>query len=365
MRQTLSIFLLFLIWNTAFSNDGIYLTSGSNIYPISETRISLDKEVLSYSISNGIATVNINFEFNNPENISRKLKVGFQAPSSVGDVTDRYSNSPQIRDFKIQSIDGLLPFEIKAAECEDCPLKDTSEIDFSQFESGVFVYLFEIEFKPGVNTIQHSYSYPASNNVSVDEMYDYILTTGAKWAGQTIKDFRLDIDFGTNSYFYVKDMFGPTAKWTINGTGKVTDTGFSFEEFNRMVRIISGNLSIEVKNFRPESNLEIGVICNSSFISYLLDNKNVSSRIYNSLQYRTTDLKSLTTDDALNKEELRICRNYLFAKYGYDFNSPDLKVYFSQFGWYIPDPNLKMTEIILTEREKKYLDEIIEKEKNN
>lgn len=365
MRHTISIFLLLIIWSSAFSNDGIYLTSGSNIYPISETKISLHKEVLSYSISNGIATVNINFEFNNPENVSRQLKVGFQAPSSVGDVTDRYSNSPQIRDFKIQTVNGLLPFEIKAAECEDCSLKDTSEIDFSQSESGVFVYLFEIKFKPGINTIQHSYSYPASNNVSVDEMYDYILTTGAKWAGQTIKDFLLDIDFGENSYFYVKDIFGSKAKWIINGTGKVTNTGFSIENFNRMIRIISGNLSIEVKNFQPELNLEIGVISNTSFISYLLDKKRVSSRIYNSLQYRTTDLKFLTTDDALNKEELRICRNYLFAKYGYDFNSPDLKTYFSQFAWYIPDPNLKMTEIVLTEREKKYLDEIIERESNN
>jgi len=364
MRQTLSIFLLLVIWNSAFSNDGIYLTSGSNIYPITETKISLDKEVLSYSIINGLATVNINFEFNNPENISRKLKVGFQAPSSVGDVTDRCS-SPQIRDFKIQSNDGLLPFELQAAECEDCSLKDTSEIDFSQFEPGVFVYLFEIEFKPGVNTIQHSYNYPASSNVSVDEMYDYILTTGVKWAGQTIKDFRLDINFGTNSYFYVKDIFGPTAKWSINGTGKVTETGFNFEHFNRMVRVISGNLSIEVKNFQPESNLEIGIISNSSFISYLLDEENVSSRIYYSLQYQTADLKFLISDESLNKEELRICRNYLFAKYGYYFNSPDLRTYFRKFAWYIPDPNLKMTEILLTEREKKYLEEIIEKEKNN
>lgn len=365
MRDTITIFLLLLLWNSAFSNDGVYLTSGSNIYPISETKISLDKEVLRYSINNGIATVNINFEFNNPENISRILKVGFQAPSSMGDVTDQYSNNSQIRDFRIQTLNGLLPFELKAAECEDCPLKDTSEIDFSQFESGVFVYLFEIEFKPGINTIQHSYSYPASNNVSVDEIYDYILKTGAKWAGQTIKDFRLEIDFGENSYFYVKDIFGSSAKWTINGTGKVTDKGFSFEGFNRMVRIISGNLSIEVKNFRPESNLEIGVISSTSFINNLLDNERVSSRICYSLQYRTTDLKFLTTDDDLNKEELRICRNYLFAKNGYDFKSADLKTYFNQFAWYIPDPNLKITEIVLAEWEKEYLDEIIEKEKNN
>lgn len=365
IKLILSTILFLTFCNSAFPNDGIYLTSGNTIYPITETKISLEKEVLNFSIDEGYADVNIYFEFFNPETTSRKLKVGFQAPSTVGDVTDRYANNSQIQNFKIQVDYNLIPYELKAAECESCDLKDTSEINLSKFAAGVFVYLFEIDFKPGINRIQHSYSYPASNNMSIDQIYDYILKTGAKWAGERIKDFRLQIDFGNNSYFYVKDIFGSNANWSINGTGKITETGFSFEHYNRMVRVLSGQLEISAKNFKPESNLEFGVISNGSFINYLLDKDKVSSRIYNSLIYSTTDLKLLTTDDPLTKEELKICRNAIYAQHGYNFHNKKLSDFFKQFEWYLPDPNLTIEQIELSEQEKKYIGEIIEKEKNN
>lgn len=37
-----------------------------------------------------------------------------------------------------------------------------------------------------------------------------------------------------------------------------------------------------------------------------------------------------------SKEELRIMRNYIFARHGYIFKSKDLKKYFKQFDWYSP-----------------------------
>jgi hypothetical protein len=36
----------------------------------------------------------------------------------------------------------------------------------------------------------------------------------------------------------------------------------------------------------------------------------------------------------LDKNELRLLRNTIYAKYGYKFNSPDLQRHFSQFSWY-------------------------------
>ena len=38
----------------------------------------------------------------------------------------------------------------------------------------------------------------------------------------------------------------------------------------------------------------------------------------------------------LTKEQLRICRNYIFAKYGRIFKSEDLISYFSKYTWYNP-----------------------------
>ena len=120
------------------------------------------------------------FEFNNPENSERKLLIGFQAPTATGDVPGEICNTNQISNFTIISDGQILPYKLKAAECEDCELKEPKEFSFSQFESGVFVYLFEVTFKPGINKINHSYSFPASSDVVFDQLYNYILTNGSK-----------------------------------------------------------------------------------------------------------------------------------------------------------------------------------------
>ena len=44
-------------------------------------------------------------------------------------------------------------------------------------------------------------------------------------------------------------------------------------------------------------------------------------------------------------------------------NSTDLNEYFTQFAWYMPDPNLRMEEIRLTEKESEFLAKIIIEEK--
>lgn len=48
--------------------------------------------------------------------------------------------------------------------------------------------------------------------------------------------------------------------------------------------------------------------------------------------------REMTYDDVEGKsaEELRLMRNYIFARRGYIFESEDLKEYFEQFSWYVP-----------------------------
>ena len=72
---------------------------------------------------------------------------------------------------------------------------------------------------------------------------------------------------------------------------------------------------------------------------------------------------SLDSEVKYSKETLKILRNTVYAQYGYSFSSKDLKDYFSQFEWYIPDPNLTIEQIKLTEKEKKFIDEILKREK--
>lgn len=359
MKTAITTILTFILTISVYGNDGVYLTRGGIIYPTKESKISLDREILSFSVQDKICRVDILFEFNNPENVERKLMIGFQAPTAVGDVPNNISNTNQIADFKIVANGQILPYILKAAECEDCELNEPKDFQFSQFEQGVFVYLFELTFKPGINKINHSYSFPASSNVAFDQFYNYILTTGSKWAGGTIKNLTVNFDLGQNKYFYVNDIFGKNANWSIIGSGKVTNKKFDNDEDScRMVRVLSGSLQIDVNDFRPLKNIEFGIICENSFITRPTDFEKLKEE-------KAFSICGLSLDSETNysKETLKILRNTVYAQYGYYFNSKDFKDYFSQFEWYIPDPNLTMEQIKLTEKEKKFIDEIVKREK--
>ncbi len=358
MRNILSTLFILTLAFCAFGNDGVYLTKGSVIYPTQETKITLDKEILSFKIIDRIAYVNIQFQFNNPENTDRKLLIGFQAPTATGDVSDALSNLNQINNFRIIQNGQILPYKLKATECEDCELKEPEEFHFSQSEPGIFVYLFEITFKPGLNQINHSYNFPASNNVAMDEFYNYILTTGSKWAGGKIKDLTIHIDMGHNKYFYINDIFGQNAKWSIIGSGKVTSDKFDYidNETCRMVRILNGKLQIKVLDFKPTKNIEFGIVSKYSFSVF---------PVYHDMykQGLIVGIGRLDLEGQYTKKELRLMRNTIYAQHGYEFSSPDLKAYFDQFAWYMPDPNLKMEDILLTEMEKEFIEKILMKEK--
>jgi hypothetical protein len=355
MKKATKITLALFLSISVFGNDGTYLTRGGVIYPTKESRISLEKEILSFTVQNRICSVDILFEFNNPDNADRKLLIGFQAPSGGGDVDDDFVNMPQITDFRIIANEQILPHTIKKAECEDCELKDLNELQFYQGNSGVYVYLFEITFKPGTNKINHSYSFPASSSVNFSQIYNYILTTGAKWAGGTIKNLTVQFDLGENKYFYVdNDVFGENANWLIVGSGKIANKAINFYDVatHRMVRILSGKLQIDVKDFKPTKNIEFGLIGEELFYPIAFDGK------YSIRHWELYD------DENYTKEELKILRNIIYAQYGYTFKNKELHDYFSQFEWYMPDPNLRMEQIKLTEKERNFIDEIIKREKD-
>ena len=55
-------------------------------------------------------------------------------------------------------------------------------------------------------------------------------------------------------------------------------------------------------------------------------------------EYEYLREREMTYADVEGKsaEELRLMRNYIFARRGYIFESEDLKEYFEQFSWYVP-----------------------------
>ncbi|MDR2941071.1 MAG: YARHG domain-containing protein [Treponema sp.] len=52
-----------------------------------------------------------------------------------------------------------------------------------------------------------------------------------------------------------------------------------------------------------------------------------------------------------SKNDLRILRNTIYAKYGYKFNSKDLQDHFSQFSWYIGTMTDVENELKILDRE--------------
>jgi len=360
MKTLIYTFLFVLFALKAGANDGVYYTGGGTIFPMKEGKIIMDKEILSFKVIDKQCYVNIHFEFFNPENVNRKVLVGFQAPQAVGDVREEEIKYPQIFDFKVSQNNTLFPYQLKTADCEDCPLKDEQTISSNQAGGEIFVYLFEIDFKPGITVIDHSYHFKASSSVLTDQLYSYILKTGSKWAGGTIKDLTINIDLGNDTYFYVSDIFGKEANWSVLGIGKLTSEIYNNNEVDsKMVRMISGSLQIHAINWNPKNNLEFGII-NPNCYEFAVYPKTLNRvmQAVNSLNFENPD------DGAYTKEELKLIRNTFYAQKGYAFTNPELAAYFNKFEWYISNPNLKMNEIHFDGEVKQFIEEIQKKEKN-
>jgi len=353
MKKQLLILLIFFTYVLS-GNDGAYRSSGGIIYPINEEVIILEKEILSFKVEGDICHVNIQFTFNNPLKENKKVLTGFQAPEPSGDI-DEKEKVNRIENFKIFFENKLLPYTIKWAYEEDGQLY--TEKNFTKQEDeenyGIYVYLFEIDFKPGKNIINHSYSFPASSNVVFQREFSYILKTGAKWADKQIKDLTLEIDMGDNQYFFVRDIFGSEAEWSIVGVGKMKNNNVN--DFFKMIRILSGKLNIKVKNLSPTENIHFGIVSNKSFGIGRFSN--------DLLEKKLSFLETFDFNDNCTKEQLRFFRNAIYAKYGYNFKDPSLKKIFLQYDWYIPDPNVKIEEMKLDYSDKILLNKILEKEK--
>ena len=361
MKAILSLLTL-LLAIPLYGNDGVYLTRGGVFYPISESKISLEKEILSFRAQDKMCRVDILFEFNNPESVDRKLIVGFQAPSAYGDVTGIVRNTSQITNFEVVSNGEVLPYKLKKAKGENGELKDPEDIQFEDFDPAIFIYLFELTFKPGSNTINHSYSFPASTNVTFNQFYNYILTTGSKWADGKIKDLSVRFDMGDNKYFYVHDVFDGNAKWSIVGSGKMTNESFHTypDVVGKMVRINSGILQIDVADLEPKKNIEFGIINENTFSTALEIGKH--DKLVTAMRLLTFK-SDFYNGDNLTKEDLRLMRNTIYAQHGYVFKNEELQNYFLEFDWYIPNPNLTAEQINLSEKENSFISEILQREK--
>lgn len=363
MMRILAFSICFIsISSSLIANDGIYISGGGQIYPVKESSISMDKEILSFVVRNQICTVDVYFEFLNPSDKPRKTLVGFQAPFPIGDFQLDNKSKIHIKNFKVNVNNLDLPVEIKAASCEDCPLVALDKVNFSEDNYGaIYVFLFEVTFKPGLNIVKHTYNFPASKGVYLNQSYNYILNTGSKWANGTIKDFELNIDLGSNRTIFVHDVFPKSAKWTTIGEGKIIKSEKLHHPPNlsqKWVRINQGTLKIHVKDFHPVGNIDFGIYNIHSMLVPPNDNE---GKVKLAMYWLTLEIYG--EKYSWNLSELRILRNAIYAFHGYVFKSADLDRYFKKCDWYFPNPNLKIEDIKLSSEQQRFVEEIIRMEK--
>ncbi|MGV8983962.1 YARHG domain-containing protein [Clostridium sp.] len=116
----------------------------------------------------------------------------------------------------------------------------------------------------------------------------------------------------------------------INGTYKTED--------------LNGDGYQEISSYENDAMTADYVWTESGFQNSMVENKQyVSENIDITGDYilQGSDIRYLEAGEliSLNKSELSLARNEIFARHGYVFNDEVLKSFFETKGWYIPDPS--------------------------
>lgn len=361
MKKTLILLVMVLSFIGAKANDGVYYTSGNHLIPITETEISVKKEVLDIRRCDHKIHVHVYYEFFNPGN-EKTLLVGFEAmpPGGAWDITEeeykKLTDHPYMHDFTVYINGERLDYQVSHVESAENgyyhngkfdelskqrELELGREADFSEYIPYLFVYHFNATFKKGLNIVEHTYVFDESTYVGAEYDFDYVLTAANRWANNQIDDFTLNVDMGEMESFAIRPTFFKNAnEWTIKGVGRKSDGG-EFYNNNPMFHMQRGGVSFQKKNFHPEGELEIYKLVPG--LAMLWGDGANSSDVMDAVkrQYAQWNVWVFEegSDVALTKEEKRIMKNLPFAYRGHVFKDKGLKAFFESTDWYIPNPD--------------------------
>ncbi|WP_029906490.1 YARHG domain-containing protein [Prevotella sp. 10(H)] len=358
MKYLTHLLLFFFLSIIAYANDGAYYVSGNQLIPVTETDITVKKEILSIKRKNRKQVeVDVYYEFYNPGN-TKQVVVGFEAFSPGGDVNPNPKNGrhPNIYDFTVKMNESSLPYKVamvkdsvyyQNGKFKGITRKQMNESleDHGWMSADFFyVYHFNADFKKGLNTLKHTYTCDLSTSVDYAYSFDYILTAAIRWGNKQIDDFTLIIDMGEFQDFYIDDNpFRDNPKWDIHGN-KLSITSEPYidyretpeqEKTRTRFMIRNGEIIYKAENFRPKAELAI-----RSFraIAFTPTPFNYEETPYISYTLIESEDYSISTTDETSK---KILKNLPFARRGYIFSSPELKEYYSGQIWYKPDSNYK------------------------
>jgi len=358
MKYLLTCVLITIISSISYANDGAFFAKGNQLIPVSETDITVKKEILTLKkVRNQFIEVTVYYEFFNPK-ADKNIMVGFEAFSPSGDVDGTPKNGlhPYMRDFTVELNNKILNYDIayvsdslyakngiiKSKDLNTIKnnIHNVNEVDF------YYVYHFNAHFKKGINIIKHTYNYDLSGSIDYNYDFEYVLTAANRWGNKQIDDFTLIVDMGEFETFSIdKNFYTGSKDWLINGIGKtenVKGIKNSFIENDALKFFIQkGNIIFQKKNFKPIAELFL----------YSINNIGTEGLNYIPFSYYQQD----NINEAKNESERKILKNLPFARRGYIFQNKELQDFYTRLDWYIPNPNYAPDTEIINEIEKNWI----------
>jgi hypothetical protein len=345
MKKILFASLLIISVNCIIANDGGYAASAA-LTPIDIENVSLDYERLFISRNNGNYEIQAELHLNNQSNKTEEYTLGFEY---YHDGFDGDVNSPTRFSAHILLVNGH-------------PIKYEYRYDETR---NISVLLYKATLKAGMNIIYHNYTIQLGFGMALGH-FKYILTTGSRWKGKTIKDIEIFINltgwisFDTNSL----------SDFQIAGYGKRNSNSYFLK---------SGLLYAHLLDFNADKDIEFRasngnpIYQDGAFAPYVAEYEFVEAM--NSLDFYmvvNTYLQIFSSPDYSNyrpgwkeelikylkkcdKQQLRVLRNTLYALHGYKFTDSSLQKLFESFLWYFANPNLSLEQIYLSEPESEFM----------
>ena len=357
------------------ANDGGYFVSGNHLIPISNTDIKIEKEVLTIYLSDTTeyTYVDVDYTFVNTSSKPKTIKMGFEAElENLYKLPEEGTKGhPYIYDFTVElngkhvnHTNEYAFYDTLGLDYKHFPVDKTKwilggdkyeddggwdrglmNVKTKEFYAYAHVYYFEVTFKPGENKIHHTYKYLAGLGQYDVFTIKYWLKPAMRWNGSKIDDFTLRISAeNTAKYFTLSGPFDKGIFRFASGTGKTR-----ISKYGREFVIRNGVLEYNCKNFEPKEDLLI-----KSMDNYICKDEQGNSKdhklgeFYDRSYYFWMPIIYGDVDDWGN----RILRNLPYASRGYVFKDKKLADYFSQFYWYMPDPEWKASQANFTEWER-------------
>ena len=383
-RISTTILALCALCINTYANDGEFHISGNHLIPISNTDIKIVKEVLTIRLCDSTEDtfVDVDYTFVNTSSVQKTIKMGFEAKiedSFAYLPSEKHKGHPAIWDFEVELNGKHIEHTNEFAFYEDSvnldykhfPVDKTKWVlggkeykdmdEGTEWDNGLMnratkefkpyahVYFFNATFLPGENKIHHTYRYDCGRNLEEDFMIRYWLTPAMRWNANKIEDFTLRIVAEGSKHFSISGPFARGSYNIANGMGKHRKSPYGGEE------VVLRNATIEYhcKDFIPDADLWI-----NSFDSYLYDDKDHKGiTAPTGAYYRYGHFFGYLQHgyEGFNDFEKRIIRNLPYASRGYVFKDQTLADYFSQFYWYMPDPEWQASTKDFSPREREFI----------